>query len=311
MIYLELSGGMGNQLFEYAMARQVLELVRKERPKEKITLIQTRYNKDVRNYSLNNFCIDASIRLIPKWKQKILELYYKTKKHLIMILKTEDKKLIRGQKSFETMIKYGMFCTTDVFDYYEYKIPKKKVIYIYGNFQSLKYFSNVESIIRQEYKVKREKVNVSDELLALVENENSVAVHIRRGDYLNTEWEKSLNICDEHYYSEAIRYIISKVDNPVFYVFSNGKEDLNWIKENMNLPGNIKYIDQDGSEIDDFYLMSHCKHHIISNSTYSWWTSFLAENKQKIVIAPSEWYRTDDQHADDIYLDNWKIIKII
>ena len=308
MIYLELSGGLGNQLFEYAMARRVLEERRKNNPNEKLTLLLDRYNNDVRNYSLKSFMVDDSIRLIPMWKQKILSTYFKAKKHSIMITRTTDSKLISGAKAFAIMCSYGMFCTTDTYDYYPYVLPNKKNIYIYGNYQSEKYFLEIKDILKKEFRIKPSTISADKLLLRGITSKNSVAIHIRRGDYLSSEWGKKLDVCTEMYYMKAINYITEKVEDPEFFIFSNSSDDLRWIKENMRLPGKKTYVNQHGSEIDDFYLMSKCKHHIISNSTYSWWSSYLASNQDKIVIAPSYWYKTQDQNAQDIYLDSWTLI---
>lgn len=311
MILLELSGGLGNQLFEYAMARALLEKVRVHKPEEKITLLLNRYEKDPqRNYSLRPFAIQDSVSYIADWKQKVLALYFKIKKHLVMRLCTDSSERIHGEKNFSILTGHGMLCTTDVFDFYPYEIPKQKVKYVYGNFQSYFYFQEIEDIIRKELKVAESALKVDKTLRDYVNSSNSVAVHIRRGDYLSSEWSKSLNVCDEAYYVKAMEHILANVEVPVFFVFSNGKEDLEWIKQNMKLPGDLVYVDQNGSEIDDFQLMSECKHHIISNSTYSWWTSFLSASEGKIVVAPKEWYRTKDQQAKDIYLDSWTLIDV-
>lgn len=310
MIYLELSGGLGNQLFEYAMARRVLEERRKEKPNEKMTLLLSRYSKDVRKYSLDSFMIDKNIQIVPMWKQSMIAMYYKIKKHLLMRTKIKDTHLISGKKSFTVMCREGMLCTTDTYDYYPYTIPKKNNIYIYGNFQSEKYFQDIKEIILDEFQIKKSAIAIESTILEDIKNKNSVAVHIRRGDYLSTEWGKKLDVCTQDYYINAMNYIIQNVKNPVFYVFSNTRDDLMWIKNNMKLPGTVQYVDQDGSEIDDFYLMSRCKHHIISNSTYSWWSSYIAREPDKIVVAPLFWYKTEDQNPKDVYLDTWTLIDI-
>lgn len=308
MIYLELSGGLGNQLFEYAMARSVLEEVRKQHPSEKLTLLLGRFSNDIRDYGLADFCVDSEIRMIPNWKQKIIALYYKSKKHLVQSLILKDHKLISGSKSFEIMSRYGMLCTTDVYNYYKITVPKHN-IYIYGNFQSEKYFNKIKDIIKKDLMIKQERLHIDSSVLHEIQSSEAIAVHIRRGDYVSSaKWSKSLNICNEQYYVKAMRYFIHRNNNCRFFVFSNGPEDLAWIRNNMKLPGKIIYVDQRGSAIDDFYLMTQCKDYIISNSTFSWWAAYLSANDNKTTVAPEQWYQTPDQRPDDIYMNDWVLI---
>ena len=107
-----------------------------------------------------------------------------------------------------------------------------------------------------------------------------------------------------------MKKITEQVENPVFYVFSNSSDDINWIKENYDFSDyNVEYVDLNNPDYEELRLMYSCKHFIISNSTFSWWAQYLCENENKIVIAPSEWNR----HFDDcsgIYMPEWQVIEV-
>lgn len=155
-----------------------------------------------------------------------------------------------------------------------------------GNWLSADYFNDIEEVIRNVYRFR----NINEKNLAYsnkLKCENSVSLHIRRGDYLK---HARYNVCDEQYYKEAIQYICEHVESPVFYVFS---EDDEWCTEFMkkfDVQYYIVNINRGLDSYQDIYLMSNCKHNIIANSTFSWWGAWLNENCHKIVVAPSTWF---------------------
>ena len=136
-----------------------------------------------------------------------------------------------------------------------------------------------------------------------METKETISIHIRRGDYMNTNnFPIYGNICTKEYYQKAISIIVSKIQNPIFYIFSN---DINWVKDNLNFPNAI-FIDWNNGE-DSFYdmlLMTHCKHHIIANSTFSYWGAILSKHKNCINIYPSKWYNSTFP-IPDIFPSNW------
>jgi hypothetical protein len=119
----------------------------------------------------------------------------------------------------------------------------------------------------------------------------SVSVHIRRGDYCLPQFSPIYgNICDVHYYNEAIKIIKRSISTPVFYVFS---DDINWAKSNLVFCDQVIFIDWNRGEKDylDMYLMSFIRNHIIANSTFSYWAAILNGEKD-IVIYPRKWYNS-------------------
>ncbi|MCL1955863.1 MAG: alpha-1,2-fucosyltransferase [Fibromonadales bacterium] len=176
------------------------------------------------------------------------------------------------------------------------KIPKignklKPLLnYFEGYFQDEKYFADCEAEIRKEYQFK-DKLQTPEG--------NTVAIHVRRGDYV--KFADIHLVCTPSYYENAIAYVQSKVESPIFYVFS---EDLEWVRQNINIPSNSVFVDYNPNmqSSRDMQFMSLCKHQIISNSTYSWWAAWLNQNPDKIVVAPDKWFA--DGRETDLYTEN-------
>jgi hypothetical protein len=136
----------------------------------------------------------------------------------------------------------------------------------------------------------------------LIESCLSVSIHVRRGDYVGSEY---FDICGREYYLKAVSFITEKISinhKPTFFVFS---DDIAWCK-NIFLGDNFNFIDNNKAQYSykDMQLMSLCKHNIIPNSSFGWWGAWLNRNNQKIVIAPQKWFGTYDCETD-IIPDSW------
>jgi hypothetical protein len=175
--------------------------------------------------------------------------------------------------------------------YYEpshsYNEIKEDNICLNGYFQSEKYFSHCRGIILYYFGAHKPLVDY-------------VSVHVRRGDYL--KYPTKHPIPSLNYYKGAFGLF---PEGTVFMVFS---DDIAWCKENINFSNNILFSESK-SEIEDLHLMSRCKHHIIANSSFSWWGAWLCTNPNKIIVRPSVWFGVDNSHLDDkdICPKNWII----
>lgn len=119
---------------------------------------------------------------------------------------------------------------------------------------------------------------------------NSVSLHVRRGDYVrNSRTNATHGVCSIEYYQSAIEYILERVKHPILYVFS---DDIEWVKQNLRTHLPTEYIDhnQGAASHFDMRLMSLCRHHVIANSSFSWWGAWLNPDPNKIVIAPRKWF---------------------
>jgi len=176
-------------------------------------------------------------------------------------------------------------------------------VYFDGYWQYWKNVYDIEDILREELKPRFNISPSNKEIISMVSRENSVFIGFRRGDYLaNRSTRRIFGILNESYYRRAIIEIEKRVDNPVYYLFSDSVE---WVKKNINFGVNVnyRYNRLHGSDIEDLIMMGACKHAIIPNSTFHWWGAWLIKNKGKIIVTPENWFV--DGKEIEIVPPNW------
>ena len=185
--------------------------------------------------------------------------------------------------------------------YFEYKkIIKKKYLYLDGYFQNLNYIKNSRIKIKYEKNILNE---IGDKIKKCNEN-NSVAIHVRRGDYLNLQ--NLFCVMDKEYYIKSIEIIENKIKNPHYFIFT---DDVEWARENIiNLKNAILISELTKEAFEDFYLMTMCSNFIIPNSTFSWWAAELNNNSEKIVVAPKKWYVNQKEEIFNLISNKWYAI---
>jgi hypothetical protein len=281
-------GGLGNQLFQFTTG---YVLAKKNKINLRVNI--EKFNTNDRQYELDKFPEISKLN-IPKIKNNKLL----TKIYLYFCRK------------FYKLINYFFLLDKKKFEespfIFNKDLLKKKInknFSLSGFFQSEKYFINYRKIVLKLFRFPIVKNKLFENYLGLIKNKNSVAIHIRRGDYLNNPKARYFHgILGENYYKNSIRYIRSRVKNPLFFIFS---DDVDLVKKTFFFFNNEKYIFIDTkSSINDLHLMSNCKHFIIANSTFSWWGAWLSKNKNKIVCAPKKWVRARIS-TRDIIPENW------
>ena len=287
MIVIELQGGLGNQMFQYALGRH-LSLINNtslyldtcylndRKPKKNFTF---------RTFDLDIFNIAASIAPVG-----ISKKYGLTKPAFIKLIN----RIIQPKPlSFIAEKKF-------TFDATVLHLPDN--VYLNGYWQSEKYFITIQEIIRKDFSLKLPLPVHVQKLQSVIENSNAVCLHVRRGDFVKVKMHGTLGI---DYYGKAARLMCEKITNPIFYIFS---DDISWCKKNIVLPGNIVYIaDEFAAEKSrgHFSLMIACKHFIIPNSSFGWWAAWLNTNPDKIVMAPKVWFHNSNWDTKDILPLNW------
>jgi hypothetical protein len=174
-----------------------------------------------------------------------------------------------------------------------------------GYWQSELYFSDAADRVRKEFAYAVPPMGRNAEMIAEIDACNAVSLHVRRGDYVTDPSANATHgTCDLNYYYRAIDYINERVPNPTFFSFS---DEPKWVRENLEFPGSAITIDHNGPEAgcEDLRLMSRCAHHIIANSSFSWWGAWLNPNPNKIVVAPEEWFADGLRDTSDLIPSSW------
>ena len=276
MVIVKVMGGLGNQMFQYALARK-LQMLGK-RVKLDISYYQDIPDGDtLRTKWLSEFGHSFEEILAPsKWS---LDAW---------IAKIEGEKYIWTESNYN----------------YDSSIYNVKRGYLIGYWQTEKYFDDIAPVIRQDFKLDVNKLNICEEKIyqKLKETKNAISLHIRRGDYLEpANFDYFGNVCTGLYYKRAIQYIRDRVENCKFFIFTDAPEDIlinNNADYNYQIISNGKY-----NERFEMFLMSECKHHIIANSSFSWWGAWLDSRQDKIVVAPEQWTNKGDRQ--DIFCNDW------
>lgn len=175
--------------------------------------------------------------------------------------------------------------------------------YLEGYWQAEQYFSAIKEELKNKYLVFKEPLSFQGaNMLTQIENANSIAVNVRRGDFVNNPFHGT---CSPEYYTQAAAIISGKVNNPHFFIFS---DDLDWAKKNLIFSYPVTFVGEEynGKKYQDkMRLMSACKHFIIPNSSFAWWSAWLNTGEDKIVIAPKIWFPVNKTDNQDIIPSKW------
>ena len=289
MIVANLVGGIGNQMFQYANAKNLSEKL--SLPLYFTNDINSFYSKENKNlfqsiFNLKLNYIDKSIFI------NNFGMFYTNKYLRFVLSKIPNSFSIPKNLHFEpSIIKYQSLIE---------RVSLTKGGYIHGYWQSELYFKEISSIIKDDFIF--ENISDNENLTTLIEikKHNSIGVHIRRGDYYKS---KIHQICSKSYYINSMKYFIQNTKNPLFFIFS---DDPTWVKNNIiqDFGNSILVLNnQNKNHYIDMQLMSNCKHNIISNSSFSWWAAWLNANNNKIIISPRYWYK--NIYVADLIPTNW------
>lgn len=295
MIIVKIIGGLGNQMFQYSLGRSIAV---KNNVELKLDISAFDSYK-LHSYQLDKFNIIENIATykeikgFTRWKIEVrdnFKRYYEIFEDILNPFTPYYRRKYVKERDY-------------TFDSNILKIRDN--VYLDGYWGCEKYFKEIESIIKKEFTIKdeldSENLNMANEILGT----ESVSLHIRRGDYVSDpQTNKIHGTCSLNYYFQAIDEICKLVSEPHFFIFS---DDPDWVKNNFSIPFPVQIISFNGSEKPhlDLHLMSLCKHHIIANSTFSWWGAWLSENPKKMVLAPKTWVNVPSRNISDLIPDDW------
>jgi hypothetical protein len=281
-IYLRLMGGLGNQLFQYAAGRSLADRLGVE------LVLDDRYL--VRKSQHAGLALDAfKIRARP-----MNNLEHQHFSEVTIRLARWFKKLIRplGKVFWETQYNYDPSIDTN---------PVGQLLI--GFWQSEQYMHDMHQL-RLDLVLKAPLTELAQKVKRIIDAVESVAVHVRRGDYLKDQKTIARHgVCSQSYYQNAFDFIIAEKPNAEFFVFS---DDPQWVKTHLQLPTQCTYVSADNiTTEEDMVLISRCKHQIIANSTFSWWGAWLNNSPDKIVVCPTPWFDAPTIATQDLLPANW------
>lgn len=282
MIIARITGGLGNQLFQYAAGLALAERLGSE-----LKLDLSFYkNHGLRTVELDQF----NTRITEASEEECAPF---VQQHL---LKRVFYRLVPPYR--RPVYKQPGFGYDPFFE------KAKDGKYLKGYWQSWKFFHPIEEQIRRQYQLKPASTEHLREMADTFRTEKTISVHIRRGDYKNPEALAYHGILSPSYYNQALKRMQQLHPDAQVLFFS---DDMDWVLQNIQTEMPHRFITNiiTRNAIEDFYLMQHCQHHIIANSSFSWWAAWLNPSAEKTVIAPQSWFAYGGNETRDILPPSW------
>lgn len=285
MIVIKLQGGLGNQMFQYAAGLGAAHNLKTNLKIDLSWFDSLKKGETPRFYELDNF----------RLKQDFIRnnQYYfvdePIKKRLLSFGKV-------GLNSYKE----------PHFEYDKNFMKIKNNTYLEGYFQTEEYFKSISTEILKNFSIKSEASIKSNEIINLAHKNESVSLHVRRGDYVtNKNASKFHGLMGEEYYKKAISIVNKKIKSPKYFIFS---DEIEWVKKSFDLPKGSIFVTHNKSGIEDMRIMIECKHNIIANSSFSWWGAWLGQNEDKKVVAPKVWFLDKSINTSGVIPARWEKI---
>lgn len=284
MIAFLAQGGLGNQLFQYAAARRLAHKLGTELVLDPYWFSNPVAGETLRPLELDKYPVE--LRLANAAEQRRWRLLRgRLGRYLPLLSRT---RLIRERG----------------FGYNESVAHAKTGSYLLGFWQSEKYFADIRETLLRELTPLAPPSPRDTQLLREMETGDAICVHVRRGDYVSSSSASAFHgVCSLDYYERAIRHVTERVKAPNLFIFS---DDPDWTRANLgtgDFP--VHYVNHNTTPdaFQDLRLMSHCRHHIIANSSFSWWGAWLSTHPAQIVVAPTQWFLANRPTPDLIPAD--------
>ena len=291
MVIVRLTGGLGNQMFQYAAGRALADRLGAE------LLLDTRAFEHAlalnaytrRDYALAPFNVRTRLATaadLNNWPLWVVEIGMRLR-------------LVRPlfrRWHFESGITYDPSM-----------LALHEPVFLVGYWQSERYFSDIADRIRADFTLRQPLAGTNDGLLELARADGSVGLHVRRGDFISLNDAAQVHgLCSVDYYRRAISLVRDHCPECRFLVFS---DDPDWARAELPLDPSAVFVTGNAEKPEqDLALMSACKHHIIANSSFSWWAGWLGYSPGQIVIAPNPWYASPKLDARDLAVPRWQYI---
>jgi Glycosyl transferase family 11 len=288
MIITRLLGGLGNQLFQYAAGRALAA-----RHGTRLLLDIAAFDAyPLRRYRLDRFEIDADVLSVQERASLRIGIPVRGG------VRGAADRLFRAPRVPELRERQFEFDA-------ELWAGAPRRCLLDGYWQSPRYFENVAEAIRREVRVRAPMDEVNRAVAGRIAATTSVSVHVRRGDYVaNAATNRYHGVCGPEYYAAAEKWLADRVGPLHLFVFSDDPE---WAEANLRFASPTSVLRHNDAEQDheDLRLMTGCRHHVIANSTFSWWGAWLSPHPDKTVIAPRRWFGEAAHDTSDLVPREW------
>lgn len=287
MIYVRVVGGIGNQLLRYAAARALATRNNTE------LVIDLSWFRDkqtpTRRYALEKLNISGR-------RTTLLEHFG------LYQIRQPGRKAALVRTFIPPLLRRIRHVVETDMPFKQWIHDLRGDVYLDADCYSEKYFEDIEPQLRKELTL-RSPTSFFLGMRKKMAGCNSIALHIRRGDFV---WNPKVNngTLSQEYYQDAVSYIAQQHPNPIIFVFS---DDLPWVKEHLKLPYSTEFVEHptEARDWEEIFLIASCKHQITANSSFSWWGAWLNTNPDKIVCAPKQWFLDPTKNTIDVVPSNW------
>jgi Glycosyl transferase family 11 len=285
MILARISGGLGNQMFQYAAARALADR------------LGTKLYIDLNWFDQS---IQSRVAIQRPYWLSIFQLSKTTPTY-------------QSRLALRLKFKTGIGARPELYreSQFHYDAGFRQLgdnLILEGNFTTEKYFRDIATKIREDFQFLPQLNAPNQTTLRQIELTNAVSLHVRRGDYVSDkETGAFFGLTPVQYYKAAYKYILEKVPGAQMFVFS---DDIEWCRTNLGLGRETVFVSGNDGPLsyEDMRLMSSCQHHIIANSTFSWWGAWLGANPDKLVVAPKAWFSDPTHNTRDVIPPSWHSI---
>ena len=287
MVITQLLGGLGNQLFQYSLGRC---LAQKNRTSLKLDT-SAFVDYPSRAYALEHFAVQADVLTNEQLREMGIVGPGKNRFDRVFTR-------IFGKPRIPVVKERAFEFDPEV-------LTTRAPCYLKGYWQSQKYFQPIEELIRSELRVKDPLSGENQKMADQIASSVAVSLHVRRGDYVtDAVTSRYHGTCSPQYYRAAEELMRDRLGPLTLYVFS---DDPAWAEDNLRFPSQAVFAKHNGMarDYEDFRLLTMCQHHIIANSSFSWWGAWLSQNPNKLVIAPKNWFRDARHRTDDLIPPEW------
>lgn len=288
MVIIKITGGLGNQLFQFALGLALEETLG----------FQVKY--DLSAYKIvgsRKFDLDKFVGNLKIANSEEIE----RNNNVIQKIKFQIFQWVGfpfGLKGLNYYLERNFQYDANVFEL-------ANDVYLSGYWQSEKYFVNHRVKLLERIKISDSQSPENMKYLKRIRSSNSVSIHVRRGDYVSNSKANSIYAtCDLGYYEKAIQHLSAQFEDLTFFVFS---DDMEWVTTHFSKFERIIFVNANHGDtaFEDLKLMSNCKHNIIANSTFSWWAAWLNQYERKVVIAPKSWYTQKWRNSANLVPADW------